>query len=148
PGVAEPGGIAVTQADLDGDGDTDLVYADANASHLTVFWKTGPGTFDPTPTIVGGPSSTVFPLAVRAADLDGDGDLDLVSANADTQSSSTLTVFWQTAPGVFNPVPTTLGGPSVSPGAWSVQAADLDGDGDLDLVSANQYGHSLTVFWQ
>jgi hypothetical protein len=28
-----------------------------------------------------------------------------------------------------------------------VAAADLDGDGDIDIVSANDFGDDLTVFW-
>ncbi len=136
---------SVQAADLDGDGDLDLVSANLGSHTLTVFWQTAPGLFDPAPITVGGPSTMTSPRFVEAVDLDGDGDLDLVSANA---VSDNLTVFWQTATGVFDPSPTTLGGVATTDNPRSVQAADLDGDGDLDLVSANFVSDTLTVFWQ
>ncbi len=43
--------------------------------------------------------------------------------------------------------PRVLGGAATTNAPVSVAAADLDGDGDQDLVSANNFGHTLTVFW-
>lgn len=119
------GGHSVVTADLDGDGDLDLVATNRNAQNLTVYFQGGSGVFTPSAN----PLATVgFPVSVGAADLDGDGDLDLVSANYGTND---LTLFFQGAPGVFVPAASTLalgGQPSV------VVAADLDGDGDIDLA--------------
>ncbi len=139
------GPASVQAADLDGDGDLDLVCANRYGSNLTIFWQTGPGVFSPQPTTLGDASTTNVPLSVQTVDLDGDGDLDLVSANA---QSKTVTVFWQTAPGVFDPTPTTVGGPSIPSAILYVQAADLDGDGDLDLVCPIGNNNILAVFWQ
>ena len=70
------------------------------------------------------------------------------TANGPNAGSDTLTVFWQSAPRVFDPVPTVMGGyPTLSDPNFVV-AADVDGDGDLDLVSANGFDSTLTVFWQ
>ena len=132
----------VVAADLDGDGDQDLVSA--NVSTMTVFIQTSPGSFAAAPLVLGGPGTIAFAYSVAVADLDGDGDQDLISANS---VSDNLTVFFQTSPGSFAAAPLVLGGPGTTSGSRSVAAADLDGDGDQDLVSANDFGHNLTVFW-
>jgi hypothetical protein len=142
---------SVAPADLDGDGDLDLVSANQLSHTLTVFFQTSPGVFDTTPLSLGNASVMGALNSVATADLDGDGDLDLVSANGDgpfgTDGDNSLTVFFQTSPGVFDTTPLSIGNASVTSAPISVAPADIDGDGDLDLVSANSLSHTLTVFW-
>jgi hypothetical protein len=137
--------ISVAAGDLDGDGDLDLVSANSNSNNLTIFFQLAPGTFDPVPLVLGGPGTTDGPGTVRVADLDGDADLDIVSGNG---GSRNLTVFFQVSPGNFGATPQTLGGPEVTNVPASIAAADLDDDGDVDLVSANQNSNDLTLFFQ
>jgi hypothetical protein len=136
--------VSVAAADLDGDGDQDLVSANREGHNLTVFFQLSPGIFQASPLALGGPGVTNGPFSVAAADVDGDGDRDLVSAN---ELGDNLTVFFQLSPGSFQAFPLTLGGSGVTNGPRSVAAADVDGDGDQDLVSANSEGHNLTVFF-
>jgi hypothetical protein len=136
---------SVVAADLDGDGDQDLVSANANGSDLTVYFQLSPGNFAAAPLALGGLGTTDWPVSVVAADLDGDGNQDLVSAN---RNGNNLTVFFQLSPGSFGAAPHTLGGFPTTESPVSVAAADLDGDGDQDLVSANLFGDNLTVFLQ
>ncbi|NOT31869.1 MAG: hypothetical protein HOP15_15595 [Planctomycetes bacterium] len=138
------GPTSVAPADLDGDGDLDLVSANVGGN-LTVFFQGAPGSFAAAPLTLGDSATTNWPISVAAADLDGDGDLDLASAN---QVGDNLTVFFQTSPGSFAAAPLTLGDSATTDGPTTVAAADLDGDGDLDLVSANRDGNDLTVFFQ
>jgi hypothetical protein len=135
------GGPAWTQfafrliaADLDDDGRVDLVTVSFALKKLAVFFQEAPGVFPVQPSqVLDIPASSGGPLALAAADLDGDHLLDLVSAN---DSPGSLTIFLQTGPRVFSTTPSaTLGGPAVPIGFRDILAADLDGNGLLDLVA-------------
>jgi hypothetical protein len=146
------GPSAVAVADLDGNGSADLVSASNFSDTLAVFFQTGAGVFDPLPSqTMGSLTTTGYPGGVALADLDLDGDVDLVSANVGLEPivSSSLTVFFQTGPGVFDTTPSlTLRDPGgMTDGAVDLAAADLDGDGDADIVSANGGIGTLTVFY-
>ena len=79
------------------------------------------------------------PESVTACDFDGDGDVDLVTAN---RFSDDLSLYSQTAPGVFELSSTALPG-GVNP-VWVI-AADIDGDGDSDLISASTGSQDLRL---
>jgi hypothetical protein len=143
-GAGMVGPLSVGAGDLDGDGDLDLASANGESGNLTVFFQSSPGSFATLPLVVGGPGTTVLPFSLALSDLDGDGDQDLVSANV---GSNDLTVFLQLAPGTFGTTPLALGLPDTTVVPVWVVAADLDGDGDQDLASANQDGNSLALFF-
>ena len=90
-----------------------------------------------------GAASGASPWSATAADLDGDLDLDIVSANAE---SDNLTVFFQQGGGVFQAL--LVGDFGITAGPRSVAVADLGGDENPDLVSANFLGGDVTVFLQ
>ncbi len=69
-------------------------------------------------------------MVARAGDLDGDGDLDVASANF---RDGSYALFFQTAPGIFSPGE-VIGDPNVLQPS-DLELADLDQDGDLDIVS-------------
>ena len=79
----------------------------------------------------GGFARTDIPLesggqTIAAGDVDGDGDTDLVTA--DTTTAQTLWILRQDGPGAFTPVP--IRGQEAS----TVELADIDRDGDLDIA--------------
>jgi hypothetical protein len=125
------GAQAVFAADLDGDGDTDVLSASSEDD--TVRWHENDGS----PGIGGWTIRTVATVAgassIFAADIDGDGHIDVVSASPGDDS-----VIWHrnngaTPPG-FGFSPITF---FTSEGVQSVFAADVDADGDLDVLSAS-----------
>ncbi|MCI0588938.1 MAG: VCBS repeat-containing protein, partial [Planctomycetes bacterium] len=133
---------SLAPADFDGDGDLDLASANAGGPNLTVFFQESPRAFATSPLILGGSGTTDSPTSLAAADLDGNGHLDLASANG---GGSNLTVFFQESPRIYASPPLILGGPGTTDGPSSLVAADLNGDGQLDLASANGGGSNLTV---
>ena len=89
----------------------------------------GKGTFG-SQQIVSTSASSAY--SVFAADLDGDGDMDLASASSDDNKIA----WYENTDGKG-----TFGSQQIvstsANGAESVFAADLDGDGDMDLASAS-----------
>jgi len=125
-----PMGIAA--ADFDGDGNLDIAVASgASSAALTWFPGTGNGYFGPGHMV----PSTYNNSALRliAADFNHDGKPDLVMSH-----TSGLRVFPNTLPGFqiqnsFDlPITYAVGG---------IAAADVDGDGNLDLLTESDSGH-------
>jgi hypothetical protein len=116
----------VFAADVDGDGDTDVLSASNVDDKIAWYENNGSQNFI-SHTIAFGVdgASSVF-----AADVDGDGDTDVLSAsNADDK------IAWYENNGSPNFTHHTIS--TAANGAFSVFAADMDGDGDLDALSAS-----------
>jgi hypothetical protein len=131
------GSYSVTAVDVNGDGKVDLISADKAAGTLTVLTNNGSGGFvlSGTYPVNGGPA------AVTAADVNGDGKVDLISANWGGGGGNTLTVLTNNGSGIFGSNATI----NVGSGPLVVAAADVNGDGKMDLISANHNANSLTV---
>ncbi|MBK7951685.1 MAG: VCBS repeat-containing protein [Deltaproteobacteria bacterium] len=117
-------------ADVDGDGDFDVLSASATDDEIAWYENTnGAGSFGPQRII-----STLadFPFAIATADVDGDGDVDVLSAS---RLDDEIAWYENTdGAGSFGPqqIISTL-----ADSARSVFAADVDGDGDVDVLSAS-----------
>ena len=143
PSFGAGASFAVVLGDLDGDGDLDAVVANYAGQAETVWLNNGSGSFSPHPTApaFGAGQSTDIGLG----DIDGDGDLDVVLANAGPSADEPETVWLNNGSGVFTPHPTT---PSFGAGdSEALALGDIDGDGDLDAVVANDLDPKLETVW-
>ncbi|MDH3727295.1 MAG: VCBS repeat-containing protein [Myxococcales bacterium] len=127
-------------ADIDGDGDVDILFANggnyssAGAPEQNyAFLNQGPGlAFADASDAVFGTTGDLARV-VKARDIDGDGDLDvLVGATYQTQSR----LFRNDGGGAFTEV-TASNLPQVAASVGDLEAGDVDGDGDLDLLVAD-----------
>ena len=74
------------------------------------------------------------------ADLDGDGDLDIV-----TMSNNTGEVLWLENNGIQDFTKRNILNSNPESGLFKVYAADMDNDGDLDIISQNANGNKIFV---
>lgn len=126
--------------DLDGDGDIDLVVTRLAANRISVYLNNGTGTFTAGTALV-----IVRPYGVRLADLDNDGDLDLAATQRAYLGSPAVAdkVFLRLNSG--SATFTTLPDLTVGSEPYDVQAADLDGDLDNDLLVTNTVNNTVAV---
>ena len=138
--TAADGGRSVFAADVDGDGDTDVL----SASQLDdkIAWYENDGTPSEGAWIEHAISTAADgATSVFAADVDGDGDIDVVSA-----SQFDDTVAWyenDATPAVGTWIEHAIS--AAADGVRSVFATDVDGDGDIDVLSASQFDD--TIAW-
>jgi len=134
------GGVAFL--DHDGDGDQDLLFvggrvwpqdepAGSQPSSLALYANDGSGRFTDE-TVAAGLDTVLYGMGVAVGDIEGDGDDDLFIT---ALGSNRL---YRNDGGFFVNV-TEQAGVAGSADDWSTAAgfADLDGDGDLDLLVAN-----------
>ena len=120
--------------DIDNDGDMDVVITELNSKTGTFLWcLINDGTGFLNKRKCGG----IFSFALELADIDGDGYLDvLLGAHEFNQYSNFTGIVWNDGRGNFNKHNNTrLPQHKKKWGAVpEVSAADLDNDGDLDIV--------------
>lgn len=131
--------------DLDEDGKQDLVVFDRSAQHLKTFLKNAYGGFTYSPGY-----QKRFPLIenwMNLLDYDGDGDKDLfTSTPGGIQVYPNLNNYFPKSTGTLKS--TGLNGLiNIYVSATDIPAiADMDGDGDLDILAFESAGHFITYF--
>jgi hypothetical protein len=124
-GATTSGETGVSLGDFNGDQITDIVVTNSGASQEVFFPGKGDGTFGAptTSTGVSGPACAVV------GDFNGDGKLDLaVSCYADAPNQHEVYILLGNGDGTFQ---TPIAG---FPGNGALAAADVNGDGKLDLI--------------
>lgn len=126
----------VRTADLDGDGDLDVISASYADGKVAWYQNDGSGSFGAQQLIS---NRLTGAIAIVSGDLDGDGDIDVAAA-----SFSTGIVAWfenLNGQGSFGPLQVLT---RRAIGAERVEVVDLDGDGDLDLLAAAYGSENVT----
>jgi len=143
---------ALIAADVNGDGNIDFIIANNNnPGTLSVMTNSGfngvnNGNNSYSFGLNSSPSVGAYPHALTAADVNGDGKIDLISANWGVVTNTsdargplnygTLTVLTNNGNGIFTN-PATF---STGMGPTAVIATDVNGDGKVDLITANMTG--------
>lgn len=128
--------FSVFSADLDGDGDLDVLSASIDDNKIAWYENDGNGNFGSQQIIT---TSVDEAWGIYAADLDNDGDMDVISA-----SSRDDRIAWYANDGLGN-----FGSQqNITTRANLVRridVSDIDGDGDLDVIStSSNTGH---IYW-
>jgi len=134
-------GIDTTQdlllLDVDGDNDQDLFVANETDNRL--FINDGNGFFvDDTATRL--PPGSGETREADAADVDGDGDLDIIVANVNFNSGRPIQnqLLLNDGNGIFTDVTaSSLAGVVNTGSSFTIIFADIDSDGDPDILSPN-----------
>jgi hypothetical protein len=134
---ARPGAIHVPPVDLDKDGRMDvLVLLSQQFEHLIAFFNRGRGRGFRQETVFRAVTPVWGSSGIQPVDFDRDGDTDVLMTNGDSLDDFTIRPFHGIRllenRGEF---PFTQRDLAAMPGVHRAQAADLDGDGDLDIVA-------------
>jgi gliding motility-associated-like protein len=137
------GAYAVAIADLDGDGKPDLATANYFDNNVSVLRNTSvsgiitAGSFASKVDFATGTG----PFSIATGDLNGDGKPDLVTPN---YGSNTISVLRNnSASGTFAFAPSVEFATGTNP--ENVAIGDLDGDGKLDLATANVVSNDVSL---
>ena len=135
--VIGAGGSFVTTTDLNQDGNTDLLVASYDQSTLSVYFGKGDGTFQ-TPAVYATGAQSATSVAVSEINRDGNPDVLVTSICAHAPcpdgGPGQLSVLLGNRDGSLQPAVTFATGGNE---AWSVAAADMDGDNKNDAIIAN-----------
>jgi streptogramin lyase len=139
-GTGTGGATAIAAGDLNHDGKPDLVVANPRNNTVSVLLGNGDGSFQPPVTYPVG----VGPTSVQLADLSGNGNLDIITANAFAPDPNhAISVLLGNGDGTFRPATYVAAGS----GADAVVAADLIGDGKMDLAVTNRADRTLSILF-
>jgi len=139
--------FSVAAGDFNNDKNIDFLTTASNENNIRYFSGNGDGSFNAPATFGNGVVFT--PFSLTSADFNGDGKRDLLVGSANVASvvfgNGDGTFQFNASQVYYLPIPPAAPGP-VSSSPPLVAAADMDGDGKIDAVTADSFSNSLNVF--
>lgn len=127
----------ISTGDFNKDGKTDLATSNTGDNTVSLLLGDGYGSFDAQTTFVVGDT----PYSVRVSDFNNDGNADLVTANG---RDGNVSILLGDGRGSFSAQTTfAVGGTYTFPSC--VNVGDFNGDGNVDLITANTSDHNVSV---
>ena len=137
---AQRGPLWVAVGDFNGDGRQDLavtIFGDGTAATVLVLLGNGDGTFRAPLSFGVGRG----PVSSSVGDFNGDGIQDLAVSNWDANTGTIVSVLLGNGDGTFQAAQNVVAGR----GVLFAAVADLNGDGRLDLATANYAAGTVSV---
>ncbi|HTA60927.1 MAG TPA: FG-GAP-like repeat-containing protein [Bacteroidia bacterium] len=131
---------ASTSADFNGDSIPDLAIVNSSSYNIYLLLGTGAGSFNFSDSFAVG----VSPVALTSADLNGDGKIDLAVANSAAVSNS-ISILLGNGMGSFGVAPNFSVSSNPNSNPISIVSSDFNGDGLLDLATANYGSDDISV---
>lgn len=128
--------------DFNNDGIPDVAAIDSNYgsnNSITIFLGKGDGTFTAASI---SPAVGTNPSGIATADFNGDGNADLAVSQEDSSGHGQIVIFFGNGDGTFTQASTPTPSPWV---ASSVTAADINNDGNMDLVLSGNGQNGVTI---
>ena len=123
--------ISLDAADMDGDGDNDIVAASFNDNKLSWYKNSGTGSFGSQQLLT---NNYLGGYRLKPIDIDNDADIDLVGISAVVDYYNTMFYYENTGSGNFNS-PQNL---SENAPINEVFIGDIDNDNDNDIITLHQ----------
>ena len=131
------GGFEMAVADINGDGNLDLLIPNQSGSTLAILLGVGDGTFN---QIADADLGSSYLGSVAAGGLNNDGKIDIAATVVNFAGNTGILVAMGNGDGTFQPAtlyPATTRNSGLNPFPTGVQIADMDLDGNRDLVYDN-----------
>lgn len=141
-GTGVDNSLALAVGDVDSDGDVDIAVGNYGQQNL-VYLNDGAANFPfDNKRIFGTGDDRTSSIAM--GDIDGDSDIDLVVGNGSNSDGQQNVAYLNDGSGNFLVQNRRLFG---SEGSWTgnISTGDVDGDGDLDVISGN-FGQQSAVY--
>jgi hypothetical protein len=144
---SQPSDEGFAVGDIDGDGHVDI--AGTTGDSKQVAWYRNPGDLSGSwqAFSVGAIPEVVFPDRTELADLNGDGHLDIIVTEENGQDNGAHTFWWKApadpAQESWEKHPITIQATTNS-----LDTADIDKDGDYDLILGEHRGSKKLAIWE
>ena len=135
-------GIYMSVADMNNDGIPDIITANPDTQTVTVYLGIGDGTFSSAPITYTNASLAIYYFKFTTGDFNNDGNIDVALVNDTTNCTGctnipyAVNILWGNGAGGFTSL-TSIPYPTGTPNPGDLLAADINGDGKMDIISAN-----------